>query len=446
MVEHERDTTKLLIVDQSLRDLNGHHYEYDVSVSAAAADMGISALIAAHESWDSALGAAGVDITPYFRRSWDDVHQSGLVRIVRRVLTPLPAPVRSSVIWAGSRLRKTLGAERRLSNSSPSELPSFGNELATLIDTEGLTASDHVLVHTLSMAELFAMITVLEMRDKLPIVHVVLRRDADEPAVANGPWGGIKSAFTRVRTSATLRQSLRFYSDTSQLCSQYEALSGGVPVALLPIPHGLSGAISARPTAKRHRPVTATYLGNARTEKGFHYLPKAVDALHSSHIEAGRLRFVIQANANLSLEDDIIARGRRRLRRYASEQVELIDSALDVPGFQERLFEADIILLPYQAEHYRKRSSGILVQALVAGCPVVVPSGTWLSDCAPPESTVTFDDPEHLANAIAIAVERLPELRQAALRMAPAWRERHSAEMLVERLLDLGPVASGGLA
>lgn len=445
MVEHEPGITKLLIVDQSLRDLNGHHYEYDISVSAAAAGMGISALIAAHESWDSALGAAGADITPYFRRSWDDVHQSGLVRIVRRVLTPLPAPVRSSVIWAGSRLRKTLGRGRR-DLSSSGELPSFGNELAALIDTEGLTATDHVLVHTLSMAELFSMITALELCDNLPIVHVVLRRDADEPAVCNGPWGGIQSAFTRVRTSAMLRQSLRFYADTSHLCSQYEALSGGVPVALMPIPHGLSGAISESPTAARHRPMTATYLGNARTEKGFHYLPEAVDALRSSHIEAGRLRFVIQANANLSLEDDIIARGRRRLRRYASEQVELIDSALDVPGFHERLFEADIILLPYQAEHYRKRSSGILVQALVAGRPVVVPSGTWLSDCAPPESSVTFDDPGDLANAIALAVERLPDLRQAALRMAPAWRERHSAEMLVKRLLDLGSAAGGGAA
>ena len=442
MVEHEQGITKLLIVDQSLRDLNGHHFEYDVSVAAAASQLGISAVIAAHKSCDRFLEGTGSEIKPYFHRAWDDVHRGGLVRIVRRVLAPLPGPIRSSVFWASSRLRKTLGRGRR-DLSSSGELPSFGNELAALIDTEGLAATDHVLVHTLSMAELFAMITALEMRDKLPIVHVVLRRDADEPAVVNGPWGGIQSAFTRVRTSAMLRQSLRFYADTSQLCSQYEALSGGVPVALMPIPHGLSGAASASPTAEHHRPVTATYLGNARTEKGFHYLPKAVDALRSSHIEAGRLRFVIQANANLSLEDDIVARGRRRLRRYASEQVELIDSALDVPGFQERLFEADIILLPYQAEHYRKRSSGILVQALVAGRPVVVPRGTWLSDCAPPESSVAFDDPEDLANAIATAVERLPDLRQAALRMAPAWRERHSAEMLVKRLLDQAPAAGG---
>ncbi len=55
MVEHEQGITKLLIVDQSLRDLNGHHFEYDVSVAAAASQRGISAVIAAHKSCDRFL-------------------------------------------------------------------------------------------------------------------------------------------------------------------------------------------------------------------------------------------------------------------------------------------------------------------------------------------------------------------------------------------------------
>lgn len=435
---------KLLIVDQSLRDLNGHHYEYDTCVAAAAAQLGLSVVIAAHESYDASVGEAGAGITPYFRRAWDDAHHTGLVRIVRRVLAPMPAPIRSLVVTAGSGLRKRFGPARR-ADPGAVELPTFGNELAALMDAEGLAATDHVLVHTLGIAELHAMLTALEPLGGLPTVHIVLRRDVEEPAVLNGPWGGIRTVFARVRTRDALRKCLRFYADTSELCRQYEALSEGLPVALIPIPHGLSGVAEKSETRKQDGPVTLTYLGNARTEKGFHYLPKAVESLRAAYLETGRLRFVIQANANLSLEDGIISRERRRLRRYASEQVEIIDNALDVPGFQKRLLEADLILLPYQAEHYRRRSSGILVQALVAGRPVVVPSGTWLSDCAPAEASVTFDDPEDLANAIAIAVERLPDLRQAAQRMASTWQETHSAESLVKLLLDRGSAENAGV-
>jgi glycosyltransferase involved in cell wall biosynthesis len=438
MVEHERGITKLLIVDQSLRDLNGHHFEYDISVAAAAIGMGISALIAAHEGCDPSLRAAGATITPYFHRAWDDVHQGRFVRAVRQVLTPLPGPIRAAVIWTGSRVKVALGGAGTSEASSRRSLPSFGTELAALIDAEDLAVTDHVLVHTLSLAELHALTAALEPRGKLPTIHIVLRRDADEPAIRNGPWGGIRLVFDRVRTSEALRRHLRFYADTSQLCRQYEALSGGVPVAQLPIPHGLPVEERKSEISTLNRPMTATYLGNARTEKGFHYLPDAIDALRASHLETGRLRFVIQANANLSLEDDVIARSRRRLQRYPAEQVELIDRPLHVADFQRRLLDADLILLPYQAERYRKRSSGILVQALVGGIPVVVPGGTWLSECAPAGASVAFDDPKDLAKAIAAAVERWPDLRHAARRAAPAWREMHSGETLVRCLLDCG--------
>ena len=37
------------------------------------------------------------------------------------------------------------------------------------------------------------------------------------------------------------------------------------------------------------------------------------------------------------------------------------------------------MLLPYEADNYYARSSGILVECLAAGIPVVVPSATWLS-------------------------------------------------------------------
>ena len=424
---------RFVVIDQSLRDMNGHYYEYDISIAEAARDMGVAPQVVANRGCDPALASDAMPIRSYFTWAWDEGHQDRTTRLARYVLGGMPAEVRPFVIALGSRAHRWLQGPAGKTNGAR-RLPSFGHELSALIRAERLTHGDHVLVHTLSVAELHSMIDALRHRRDLPALHILLRRDAGEPAVQFDHWGGIQAAFVHVRGDSELLSCMRFYSDTVQLCRQYEALSGGLPVTLLPIPHGLllpSVPGESRPSG----PACVTYLGNARTEKGFHFLPAAIDSLRVSHIETGRLRFVIQANANLSLEEAVIAGARRKLAAYGKTKVELLIKPLTIAEFQARLLQADLILLPYLPECYRNRSSGILVQALVCGRPVVVPSGTWLSDCAPPEVAVMFDGPKDLPKAIAEAVERLPELLTAAAKFAPQWYQTHNAKALVSRLL-----------
>jgi glycosyltransferase involved in cell wall biosynthesis len=307
--------------------------------------------------------------------------------------------------------------------------------MSRLLDEMRLSISDHVLIHTLSIAELHSLIAALVVHRDVPRLHIVLRRDADETAVQSDVWGGIRNAFARLKAEERLAARFRFYSDTSNLCKQYEALSYGVPIKLLPIPsHPFTCANSRSYTS--NEAVCATYLGDARIEKGFHCLPKAVQALSASHLENGRLRFVVQANVNFSLETAVIMRARRHLATYGPDKVQLLTQPLSTEEFNSRLFEADLILLPYQADHYRRRSSGILVQALACGRPVVVPAGTWMSQCMPADAGITFDGPDDLAAAITSAVDRIPHLRAAAAAVAPAWRDAHNPQKLVQTLLE----------
>jgi hypothetical protein len=46
---------KLIIVDQSLRDHDGHYCEYDQSVARAAQAMGMEAIVAAHRECPATL-------------------------------------------------------------------------------------------------------------------------------------------------------------------------------------------------------------------------------------------------------------------------------------------------------------------------------------------------------------------------------------------------------
>jgi glycosyltransferase involved in cell wall biosynthesis len=425
---------KLVIVDQSLRDHDGHHCEYAQSIAHAALAMGLLPIVAANRSCDGQVAALFPHLRRHFSSSWNEIHLSRRDRAMRRVLAHLPPYPRSVLISTGSALKRIADLPQQKRSQSQT-LPMFGREIAELIIAEGLSRRDHILVHTLSIAELHAMIDATTHLSDPPTLHILLRRDADEPSVKEDAWGGIGGAFASLNDLAPLKERLRFYSDTKQLCQQYEAISPGITVHLLPIPHGLpEQVLSFRDHARV--PVCFTYLGNARTEKGFHHLPDAVDQLHSSHLKTGRICFVIQANSNMSLEDLIITEARRRLARYPRNHVELLLHSLAIPEFQRRLGRADVILLPYLAERYRRRSSGILIQALVCGKPVVVPRNSWLADETPSAAAVVFDGPNDLSRAIADATDRVANLQSSAHQAASAWRSCHNPERLLRVLLN----------
>ena len=74
--------------------------------------------------------------------------------------------------------------------------------------------------------------------------------------------------------------------------------------------------------------------------------------------------------------------------------------------FPQRL--ADLVLIPYSAQSYRYRSSGVLVEAMAAGKPVVTTAGSWMAAQLTPQNAILFDDPKDLGRAIAKA--RPPDL------------------------------------
>lgn len=432
----KRPTRSFIIVDQSLRDFNGHYYEYDISLARALAARGVNTAVLAHRNCNVMLSAPDVEIKRYFSKAWNETHHRTSERMAREILGKIPGEMRGLFISAASSMRRIM---RRVLQQGPASLapslPDFGKQLVAYFDAEHLNGHDHVLLHTIAIAELHSVIAAVDGRENLPRIDVVLRRDADEPDVKHDAWGGISGAFAAIRTRRTLASNFRFFCDTDSLSQQYANLAGEVPVSTIPIPHGLDDN-ALRRRAKMATPACITYLGNARTEKGYHLLPQAIAALRRDFLETRRVRFVVQSNASLSLEEGVISAARRRLASYGPDKVELVRRDLTTSEFQSLLFGSNLILLPYQAERYRRRSSGILVQAMVAGIPVVVPAGTWLSEAAPRDAAVVFDDPARLGDAIALAIDRLPELQSAARLAAPHWLETHNAAALAARLLS----------
>jgi glycosyltransferase involved in cell wall biosynthesis len=426
---------KILIVDQSLRDMAGHHYEYDVALFRAAAAAGVPVVIGAHAGVQR-LESLGNNVRPWFQRAWYESHAAGAVALPvapNPLLGWLPAIIRTPL----SRVARRIVGPRKLAPAQATTGSGFGADVLALIRAERLGAGDHVLVHTFSIPELDDLIDLARSQRGLPLIHIIFRRDASEPTVADGPRGGIRGSLSRLAASASAVRTLRLYADTDDLARQYAALSPGLDVGVIPIPHCLPPPEGPQPP-RAPGPLRIVYLGDARDEKGFHLLADLVDALAGKFFPQGRARFILQGNISVAGDNPVLSHARRRLAAYPGEQVALITEQLDLAAFHDLVRSADIVLLPYDATAYARRSSGILVQALAAGRVVVVPAQTWLARQAEAGGSVAFGTEKSLSDAVAAAVERWPELAGAARRNAAAFRAEHDAARYIAQLLTAG--------
>jgi glycosyltransferase involved in cell wall biosynthesis len=166
---------------------------------------------------------------------------------------------------------------------------------------------------------------------------------------------------------------VRFYTDTEELTEQYDFL-GVYPFATLPVPVD----VSAVPRTERD-PLVIGYLGDARDEKGFSHLPKLVEAFAPRRDSAAGVRFLFQSNFNVPGGEPGSRYARSLLRAYGNDFVELAQGPFDSQQYAALLRRMDIVLIPYAGEKYSARSSGILMEALAAGRPVLVPTCTWMA-------------------------------------------------------------------
>ena len=304
----------------------------------------------------------------------------------------------------------------------------FARDTRALLRELQPRAADLVFIPTLSEADLSGLIRCFraEPVSREPSWHLLFRRD-----IYSGrehAYGASRDEAERIRRSL-LRESLidlvinlashqvRVYTDTDRLTDQYNRLNT-FEFATLPIPVNRA----FRPHAQvRQPPLKVTYLGDARSEKGYHLLPQIVDAMQPE-LEAGLVRFAFQSNFAFSEPeaDAAVVVARTQLRVHRHERAQLYERALTTDQYAELLTSSDLLLIPYDPDRYYARSSGVLVEALSAGIPVIVPAGSWMSDVLQAETTRY-----HESLALSCAnVRTMPSLRWRSVSGAPLDKKR----------------------
>jgi hypothetical protein len=268
---------------------------------------------------------------------------------------------------------------------------------------------------------------------RLPRLVLLFRRDSDEHGQLAGLGARIGVALLR-QALADLRATpggsrVRLLTDSRELSDDYaEATRHRFLTAPIPVDSRIA-QIVRRPPGES---VTLTYLGDARQEKGYDWLPVLADALGRA-LTSGRVRLVAQSNFNVQGGEPGIAEAREALRRYA--HVTVFEEPLADTSYVACLESSDVALLPYRPQYYASRTSGVLAEAICAGLPAVVPAGTWLSGqlhrhCA--GRAFLRADASSFCEAVMACLDDLPALHARAVQCRDPYAQFHNPDRLVE--------------
>jgi glycosyltransferase involved in cell wall biosynthesis len=229
-----------------------------------------------------------------------------------------------------------------------------------------------------------------------------------------------------------------FCVDCDRLAAEYEALSG-VRFAEIPIP---TVSVRALPPRQEKRAATTFLsLGAPREEKGSDILIDAIRLFRQKY-GTDNVRFVIQWPTNFRKRNGEWITVAADVRDDPT--VIMIDRFLSSSEMDEYLADADCVLLPYRWQNYFSRSSGFVVEAAAAGLPVLVTENTWLERAMNDYGwgiAAKDGDAADIADKIhAIACDVDHHKKQARKRMDSA-RERHSPERLLNILWGEFPAA-----
>jgi len=392
------------LVDPSLKDFIGHHYEYDRAVIEGAEADGYEVVTLAHKQVISEI-ASRLKLRPAF----------------------------ACDIWAVP--PGVDGADRNAVEAACNE--QFYADLCAAIADLSLDRRSVVFGHMVTSRQLaaWARFALEHGGEDGPTIVLLLRY---QPEHYMGPLA--EKAFAQLQAAAA-HGRLRLSSDSSRLAGQLQRLTT-LPVETWPLPHTTELHDTSSDAPWETAPLRVVSLGNARDEKGIVELLNAVRIVEAAG-QAHRFEFVFQVN---DANPDIAA----AVAAFAAEPhpgTTLLFSSLSTDAYFDLLKSADVVALPYWRDVYVARTSGVFLEAVAGGKPVICTADTWMSDqLALAGAGVLVPDRDDCALAMALIemAATYPELSKRARATQARWLQIHNPSSFMRALLhgEVAPAAA----
>ena len=338
---------RLLVVEEALKDFVGHWYEYVRAVADLNRAAGVEVTVVAHAAATPALHDE-LGAHPLFERTvWDGDYRRGG--------------------W----LERKLGLLR--------------HNALVLMRMRGFVRRhgpfDCLFAPTVAMHHIFGWRLLLALeRGRIGRMVLLVRNNVAtyHPGSPTPHFGfsarlfgwGLRSLAGHIAAGRVV-----FATDSARLAEEYRQLCGIAPVVF---PSPRVAALSAGPSARDPAaPLLFSCLGPARFEKGIDVLQAAI-ARYLADPASPPARFAIQWPT--PIEDAAGQPYPPDAALAASGKVDFVTQPLDSEAYDALLAATDCMVLPYRRSSYFARISGVAVEAVTAGIPVIATADTWTSE------------------------------------------------------------------
>lgn len=175
--------------------------------------------------------------------------------------------------------------------------------------------------------------------------------------------------------------------------------------------------------------VDLAIMGQYRPEKGGDLIPRVLAAVSQARPGVS-IAIQVRSEEDADTLRKVMApiAGRLDLQLHAG--------ALEKRAYASLMVSAEVILCPYRPRRYAMRASGIFVEALAFGKPVVVPNGSWMMEQLAAGFGAGISFAEYTTASVARAVVAALDQREPLLRAAESHRLRWRKHQHVDAALD----------
>lgn len=406
----------MVILDPNLDGAHGHHALYDRVIAREFRRRGVEALILSNERFSDDM-LDGTPVKALFKTT------------AYRAFSSAPLFAAYDDVEQGNR---AVYAEL---SATPSDL---------------FRRTDLVVVHTVSEITLVGLVTWIASlrRADRPCFCIFLMlpagigRDSEGTLQVEKPAATLayREAFRIVREH---QLDVHFFGSGPQHARQFSELAG-VEIPAHPI---LTTFDETPPRVEPQDDRVLLFAGDAKVNKGVDKLPGVVAALCPAHPD---LRFMIHANPEPAWGAALDAVNALRAMAGDYSNLDLDLAPLSGEAYADLIGSAATVLLPYDRQEYRRKSSGVVWEAIASGSTLVTPAETWLdSECrlwGASHESYAAPEPECMAEAVVRALDADRAARaEAAERFTAANGVKAMVDQLTDRWLSAGSwIATGG--
>ncbi len=399
------ELANFFLIDQSLREVGGHHHDYVRCVASAASQSGYLTTIGTNCQLrhDQALQSHG-KLRKVFRETTynGDSYLSGLRHLTRTTSDYLPekkhgrAPYRLRDFLSPMKFLRVCRNSRHHARRKKN-IRNFAMDCDRFFGDMIMSEHDHAFFATVNELEFMGLAAFLANHPRTIQVNWHLQfhfnlfdgrtpEYHEQQNVAAAIQNCFDAALTRIPY-----HKLNFYTTSETLADQFNRLNvGNFKVLAYPVRPELFENLEEKQESNsenfKDRPLKITCPGEVRREKKMvQYLQPLVDQIWENQIQSGNVQIVVQrpvrkwpAREKIELKPPVV--GGEALPEPDHEWVKYFSHPLSDLEYLELIQSTDCGLLFYDSRAYFSRRAGVLSELLSCGKPVIVPAGSWLAD------------------------------------------------------------------